>query len=467
MYELGDTVAAVSSATCDGRVIIRLTGPDAAEAVSRIFSSPTGNRAGVFSGSLIVDEQLKIDAEVYLFRPPHSYTGEILAEIHAFANPAVAEAVMGRLLSSGVQMAGPGEFTARAYLNGKLDLAQAEAVNEIIVGANRFQLAAAEKVLSGRLAEVTEEIRASLLDLLGLIEAGLDFSGEDIEFITSDQAVERLGRMRTELEQMLTGRCADESLIDLPAVGIAGAPNAGKSSLLNALLGKARSIVSQERKTTRDVLTGALTLTHARCVVFDCAGLVPEAENILDELVQTAAIEALRNSSVVVFCVDASKPDIVEDISIRGLISTENLIPIATKSDLLDRNSLSKRVGELKEIFGVDFLPTSSKTGDGLNRLREAIDSMIINLALPGRIPDSTVEVEVASAAVALLARHRQSVTEAIENIDEAIRQIEAGSDEIAAMMLRTAYQGICNIDYQPIDEQILENIFSRFCIGK
>jgi len=212
------------------------------------------------------------------------------------------------------------------------------------------------------------------MDCLSLIEAGLDFSQEDIEFMTRPDAIERLDEIRSKLEELLSGSITYESMIDLPAVGIAGAPNSGKSSLLNRLLGKKRSIVSDQHKTTRDVLTGLLTLRHCRCVLFDCAGLVESPKNILDELAQQAATEALRNSSVVVFCVDISKTDYSEDTVIRQLIEPKVLIPVATKSDLLEKNVLAKRLSELKESFAADFLTTSAKTGKGTALLREKID---------------------------------------------------------------------------------------------
>jgi tRNA modification GTPase len=379
-------------------------------------------------------------------------------------------------------MAGPGEFTARAYLNGKIDLSQAEAVNEIVVSSNKFQLAAAEKLLGGRLAETTAEVRERLMDCLSLIEAGLDFSGEDIEFITCDGAVERLVEIKEQLEQLLSGNISYESVIDLPAVGIAGAPNAGKSSLLNKLLGEARSIVSAQRKTTRDVLTGLLTLRHCNCVLFDCAGLMHQTHNILDELAQQAAVESLQNSSVVVFCVDASKKDWSEDITIRKLIEPKTLIPVATKCDLLCEEMLANRLAGLNKLFNrapalpvsawpsqdgrepVEFLPTSAETGIGLEQLRKTIDKKLIEPAL-GRGFEGQVAEQ--ASGVALTARHRQAVTEAIENIEESVSELKAGNDEVAAMMLRAAYQGLSNIEHQHFDDEILERIFSRFCIGK
>jgi tRNA modification GTPase len=474
MYELDDTIAAISSPTPDQRVIVRISGPETLETIRRLFSPsiPRG-RSSIFTGCIAIDTELKVDAKLYLFLAPHSYTGDDLAEIHMHTSAAVTGALMGNLLSAGgqIRMAGPGEFTARAYLNGKMDLTQAEAVNEVVVSSNKFQLAASEKLLAGRLAETAGKIRTELMDCLSLIEAGLDFSGEDIEFISREGAAERLSQIYKELEALLSGSISCEEVADLPAVGIAGAPNAGKSSLLNKLLGTERSIVSERRKTTRDVLTGVLTLAHCRCVLFDCAGLISEANNILDELAQQAAVEALRNSTVVVFCVDAVKEDWREDISIRTLVEPQLLIPVATKSDLLSEKLLSKRLGELNKLFDVGFLPTSVVTGTGIEPLRDTIDRKILDTRTSSK-EQRVSRIEQPAMSVALMARHRQAVTESIENISEAIGELKAGSDEVSAMILRAAYQRLCDIETaiggaERADEQILERIFSRFCIGK
>jgi len=510
-----------------------------------------GRGTRLVTGSVAIDAELKIDAQLYLFLSPHSYTGDDVAEIHIHTNRAVTEVLIGNLLGRGLRMAGPGEFTARAYLNGKIDLAQAEAVNEIIVSSNAFQLAAAEKLLSGRLSETTAKVRSSLMDCLSLIEAGLDFSGEDIELETGAEVIERLLGVKEQLEQLLSGSIRYESLIDLPAVGIAGAPNAGKSSLLNKLLGKERSIVSHRRKTTRDVLTALCTLAHCRCVLFDCAGLVlcPDpirdpplevrrqlltgdptgkvsngADNVLDELAQQAAIEALRNSAVVVFCIDISKgprhktqdtrlktqdtrrktQDFglwTEEISLWSLVwglGSSGLIPVATKCDLVSEQVLSNRLAELNELFGpapkstpanrfssmdnktehnkedfgAGFLVTSAETGAGLDLLREAIDKKIIEVEPGFKTSKSGTSplFEGTQSSVALTARHKQAVTEAIENVSESIGELRAGNDEVTAMMLRAAYQAVSGIESATgghVDEQILEQIFNSFCIGK
>ncbi len=478
MYDLNDTIVAVSSANSQEGVIIRITGPKTAKICGQIFSPRIADKAnGLIAGSIAVDDELKVDGRLYLTFGPRSYTGDDVAEIHIQTNSAVTGALMNKFFHGGLRMAGPGEFTARAYLAGKIDLAQAEAVNEIIVSSNVFQLAAAEKLLSGRLAEATAKIQSELMDCLSLIEAGLDFSGEDIEFMTRDEAEKRIFGIKTELKQLLIGSIRSETIIDLPAVGIAGAPNAGKSSLLNKLLGEERSIVSQQHKTTRDVLTGLLSLAHYRCVLFDCAGLVAEAENILDELAQQAAIEALRNASVVVFCVDVSKDDWSEDVSILQLVEPKVLMPIATKADLLSEEMLANRTIELNNLFNAEFLPASVETGLGLEQLKDRIDKQLIKLSLAASSEGQGAEQV---SAVVLTARHRQAVTDAIENVSEAINELKAGNDEVTAMMLRAAYKDISDIEHLPlrlptqggaagqhVDEQILDRIFSRFCIGK
>ena len=460
MYELNDTIVAVSSPVSEKRVIIRITGPATIGKVGRIFSPHIGGRTGIISGSVVVDDELKIDAELYLFRAPDSYTGDDVAEIHIYASASVTEALMVGLLGGGLRMALPGEFTARRFLAGKIDLAQAEAVCEVVTRSNRFQLAAAEKLLAGRLGDSVAKIRSSIMDCLSQIEARLDFSGEDIEFITIAEAVKKLGQIKKKLQQLLVGSISCESVIDLPSVGIAGAPNAGKSRLLNKLLGQERSIVSDQRKTTRDVLTGLCTLTHCRAVLFDCAGLITSPNNILDELSQQAAVGALSSASVVVFCIDISKTDFSEDIAIRKLIKPSILIPVATKSDLLSEDILAERLAGLNERFAAGFLATSAKTGGGIEQLRDIIDVKIIEPA------SGTAGLDT-NYGIALTARHRQAVTEAVEDIGESVEELKAGNDEVAAMMLRTAYQGICGIEQQNIDEQILERIFSRFCVGK
>jgi len=445
-------------------VIVRISGPEAGTVLERFFSPPPQRQPGLYTGTIAIDNDLRLDAVVYWFVFPNSYTGQDLAEIHLLANPAVTKLLLTNLLAEGLRMAGPGEFTARGYLNGKMNLAQAEAVNEIIVSSNRFQLAAAEKLLAGKLVRRTRKICDEIMDCLSRLESGMDFSGEDIEFITAGQAVEGLEDVKAGLEQLLTANISYEAIIDLPSAAIAGAPNTGKSTLLNRMLGKQRSIVSEIRKTTRDVLSGELELEHCRCVLFDCAGLIARPEGILDRLTQQAAAEAIRNSWLVIFCVDVSSTGRAEDLAVCRLIDTDVLIPVATKADLLEEKALAKHLGELKELFECDFIAISAKSGLGLEELAELIDKKIIELTTHSTAKGQGFDT---GSAVALAARHKQALTDAIDSITEAIAELKAGNDEITAMMLRAAYQSLSAIEAEHIDEKVLGAIFARFCIGK
>ncbi len=470
MYRPDDTIVAVSTPASEKRVIVRISGPDTVKGVRQIFEPPVGSGpSSVTSGQIVVAGNLKLDATLYLFKSPHSYTGEDLAEIHVFSNRAVTNSVLTSLLNRGLRAAEPGEFTARAYFNNKIDLAQAEAVNEIITASNRFQLNAAENLLTGRLAETTKRICDAIMDCLTTLEAGLDFSSEDIEFTSGAETVGKLTAITSDLHNLLASSIRCESLIELPAVGIAGAPNAGKSTLGNALLGRERSIVSPQRKTTRDVLTAELTLSHCRCVLFDCAGLILQAETILDELAQQAAVQALHNASVVLFCVDIARPDWSEDLSVLELIEAKDVIPVATKTDLLLDKGLNERLIRLNKSFGADFLVVSAHTGLGLDRLKSAIDNTIIAATMPAadKQRDTRYAIRNTRYEIALTARHTQAVTEATDDITQAVNELKAGNDEIAAMHLRTAYQGLIGLQQHTIDEKILERIFSRFCVGK
>ncbi len=498
MYDLSDTIVAVSSAAGGVRSIVRVSGPDALSICKRIFDpaseisnlkSQISNRT-LLSGAVRISDALSVDAQLYPFLAPRSYTGQDLIELHVHASDCLVEALLAKLLAAGCRSAGPGEFTARAYLNGKLDLAQAEAVNEVVHSSNLLQLEAAERLLGGRLTDKTGEIRSALLDLLSLIEAGLDFSGEDLEFISDEQATERLAEIHKDLEGLLAGSIRCETLVDLPSVGIAGAPNAGKSSLLNALLGWERSIVSPQAGTTRDVLTTVLSLkcevssdgerssnhptsnlkleasNSFQCVLFDCAGLIPTPDNILDELAQRAAIEALQRCSLVVFCVDSAKADWSEDLAIRTLIRPKRVIHVATKSDL------SSGPEDLSATFGAEFLSVSARTRAGLDVLLRAIEREVRHrgderVALTGRTAPHGVTTNEGAGFLALTARHRQAVTEAVENVRQAMTEVRQGREEVAVMMIRTACEAISGIEREHLDEQILDRIFSRFCVGK
>lgn len=455
MYDLNDTIVAVSSGSGPSgtRAIVRISGPD-----SFTFAGISPCKPKIAQAPIVIDDELTIESSVYIFRSPNSYTGDDLVEIHLFASEIIIERLVQRLIHVGCRSAGPGEFTARAYLNGKIDLVQAEAVAEIVSSSNRFQLAVAEDLLAGALVRTVSKISDEILDSLSLIEAGLDFSDEDIEFITTDEAVAAIEKAKDQLNQLLQGGINLEAMLELPSIGIAGAPNAGKSSLSNILLGQSRSIVSAAQATTRDVLTGLLKLDKCDCVLFDCAGLQAEPEEILEKLAQQAAIRALAGASLVIFCVDMTRENYDEDLSLLKLIEAERIIFTATKCDLLSAENLAEKSVKLEQVFDHKFEVISSETLIGLDKLRGLIEQNIIKHR---DLDNQTTQ------RAAVTQRHKQAVTEAIENLTGASEQLCNGDDEIASMLLRKALVALAMLETEGIDEKILSQIFSRFCIGK
>ena len=464
MYDLKDTIFAVSSCGVmggkTGKSIIRISGPEAFRILSECMDvkvERTGQK--VEAVKIALEDGLGVDAMLYKFCAPSSYTGEDLAEIHVFASGAVIERLIEKL-SGSARLAGPGEFTLRAYLNGRLDLSQAEAVAEIVASSNRFQLEAAERLLAGRLSESISQLRAELLEVISLIEGGLDFSTEEIEFITKEKAVERITDIKERLSGLLSGSIRCEEMIEMPSVGLAGATNAGKSSLLNALIGKERSIVSSEQATTRDVLTGVLELESFDCAIFDCAGwfLRNESFGVLEDLAREAAIEAIDSANVVVLCVDVSKDNYNEDVEIRKLIDADGLILALTKCDLVDEVERSVKLKKFAELFSAEAVATSAKTGEGLEQLREVINERIASLKGP---------YSEGAERIGITERHRQLVEEALKNLSDGAEEIRKGNDEICSMLLRAGYEGLSGVEREDVDEAILERIFSSFCIGK
>lgn len=460
MYALDDTIVAISSPSAAvgriGRTIIRISGSTAFNGFQPQLPNPI--RRGIYPLVIQLPGNIAIDCTAYTFPAPASYTGQDLFELHLTAAQPVAAAVYELLLRSGLRQAQPGEFTHRAYLNGKLDLAQAEAVMHIVSASNAGQLAAAERLLAGGLARRVAHLCQDLLELLSMIEAGLDFSEEAIEFISPNQASSRIGVISNQIQMLLEGAIRAEELIDLPAVGLAGLPNAGKSSLMNALTSRQRSIVSDVQGTTRDVLTETLELDCGRCVLFDCAGLKPDSSDPMDQLASQAAAAALTAATVILFCVDLACDSLEQAKAIFCRLAGKPVIGIAAKSDLFTAEQIQSRLNLLKNMFGIEFVPTSTINSVGLETLKQKLKSTILSVQA-GR--------NEADAGVAINQRHRQKLLSAIKHLSDAADELKQGHPEIAAMSLRCARQDLGGLEHEPVDERILDVIFSKFCIGK
>ncbi len=463
MLNIDDTIAAVSTATVPtgavGRSVIRVSGPDTFDVLSKIVSFSKPIQRNRISQCVVHVDDLDVDGMLYAFFQPHSYTGQNLAELHLDACGAVVETVLEKLYQY-VRPAAPGEFTQRAFLNGKMDLTQAEAVAEIVTSANTTQLAAAERLLHGRFSDTIATLRSRIIELLGRLEAGLDFSEEDIVFISNADALKEVDSIRQQLIDLLEGSIRCERIIDMDSVGLAGVPNAGKSSLLNALLGHSRSIVSGTEATTRDVLTGLLELENIDCVLFDCAGLLNESQQDtrINQLSHQASLAALNTAAVVLFCIDGSKQDFEAEKQMRQQITAETVLYVMTKTDTLEPEQIAQRQIALQSEFGAEFLQTSAATGDGLKSLEERIQAELLRIRSADREHESRHMIN---------QRHERKLTEAITLLSESANKIEANSAEVTAMLLRQAYELLGGLETEDISETVLDDIFSRFCIGK
>ena len=460
MYNMNDTIVAVASGPGpSAKKIIRISGDKTFGLLKNLTEDNNiSKQRRIIQTPIKITEDFTVADGLYVFPSPNSYTGEDLAEIHIFGCDEIVEIIFSKLLSMDCRNAEPGEFTYRAYVNGKMDLSKAEAVAQLIQSSNQYQLAAAQRLFGGSIEQKVSQIRQEILDLLSLIEAGLDFGAEDIELITAKKAIETTEKIHSGLDELLSGSIIYEQITQAPSVVIAGVANAGKSSLVNALVGAKRSITSDQSGTTRDVLEHWLKLDNCDCVLFDCAGLVSEPVDIIQSLANAAALKAINDAAAVIFCADITKQDYSADTEALKRLSKKPAICAAAKCDLLSNEESVKKLAKLKDLFGYVFWVTSAKKLSGLEKLKELIQQNIII---------QTSDTSEAAEKTALTERYRQTVIEAAKNIEQVRVELEKGSEEIAAMFLRSASQNLSGFEAEHIDEAILETIFSRFCIGK
>jgi tRNA modification GTPase len=404
---------------------------------------------------------LSSPARLYLFRAPRSYTRQDVVELHV-PGEVVASLVLEQLLQAGARQAQAGEFTARAFFSGRLDLARAQAVADIIDAEADAQLRSAIGMLEGELTRLCRQHAETITQALALVEASIDFADEPIELDSPSALAGRIEQACHSLQRVLSESGAWISSSSQPHVAIAGSPNAGKSSLLNALSGFDRAIVSSVAGTTRDVLSAPARLPNGcEVVLLDAAGL--EASD--DPLWQTAhqsARQAAASAEAVLFVVDATAtgfaPQALLLAEIRGLLGRTPVMAVATKVDLLtNRDSL----GQLARVLGDGpLLPVSAVTGEGLDALKGRLAEVLHAEALPH------------SGRLLLHGRQRRGLSLAVAAGGRAARILQRSrhlSDEaeLAAVELRSCLYHLQEISGQVVSEDILSAIFSRFCIGK
>ncbi len=453
---IDDTIAAIATPLGEGGLaVLRVSGSTALAVSDRCFR-PAGKSATkpsqaqthtihfghMVDGAKVLDEVL-----VSVMRAPRTFTKEDVVEIACHGGLLPAKLILDTLLKNGARLAEPGEFTKRAFVNGRIDLTQAEAVADLIHSRTELALAAANEQLAGKLSQRINQLRDDLMKTLAHVEAHIDFPDEDIAPDTKDKLVSRLEGAERFIDELL--RTASEGQILRRGIraAIIGRPNVGKSSLLNQLLGRDRAIVSPIPGTTRDTIEETANIRGVPVVFIDTAGLRDSTDVIEVEGIRRSR-ESLARAELILHVLDSSEPLTTEDEKYLEEFASKKRIVVRNKSDLPAR---------LQVPAGINAIEVCCITGKGIETLKDAIR----NLVWGGEIRAEMLEVMIN-------ARHQEALSRTRGAIERSVAGLRADSGlEVIALELREATNAIGEIVGKTTTEDLLDSIFSQFCIGK
>ena len=454
------TIAAISTAmSASGIGIVRISGDEAMEVISRIYRSKNGNKdikkvkshtihyGFIYDGEEVVDEVL-----VMIMKGPRTYTGEDTVEIDCHGGVYAMKRVLETVLKNGAEIAEPGEFTKRAFLNGRLDLSQAEAVMDVIQAKNSMALKSSVEQLKGSVLRAVKEIRSKLIYHIAYIESALD----DPEHISLDgypqELLEVVEKERKEISELLKtaddGRMIQEGIKTV----ILGKPNAGKSSLLNYLVGEDRAIVTEIAGTTRDILEEYISLNGITLRVIDTAG-IRDTEDVVEKIGVGKARQMAEDADLILYVVDSSMPLDENDQEIMELLKGRKSITIYNKTDLTPVVDIEF----LKEKTASPVIPISAVEETGISQLEDEIRRMFFQGEL-----SFNDEVYITNA------RHKAALEEALESLKLVKNSIEMGrAEDFFSIDLMNAYESLGRIVGESVGEDLVNEIFSKFCVGK
>ena len=461
-YMCQDTIAAIGTPIGRGAIgIVRISGKEALRILKELFRTKRGNKKEEFEErrvyyGLVVDEFGEpIDEVLAVYmRAPRSFTGEDVVEIHSHGGIVVVRKILREVLKRGARLAEPGEFTMRAFINGKIDLVQAEAINQLIEAKSEVEAKVALRHLEGSLSKRIEGIRDKLLETKAYIEAAVDFPEEEVEILERGKVKEKLIEIKEEIEKLLKSYREGKVIREGIKVAIVGRPNVGKSSLLNALLREERAIVTEIPGTTRDVIEESVTVKGIPVRLIDTAGIRDTAEKV-ERIGIERSLEKLKEADVVLFVVDGSVGLTEEDRKIWKLLKgRKNVIVVVNKKDA----GLKVHCKDLKEWNRC--VEISAKEGEGIEKLSEEIVKMV--LLEPEAVLGGEEEVITSE-------RHRELLEKAKNSIEKALKSLEEGfeSPEFLSMDIDQALESLGMIVGKVTTEDMYDIIFSRFCIGK
>lgn len=457
MMKLTETIAAISTAMSDSGIgIVRISGPDALKIADRIYKgkkkvscqpSHTVHYGWIKDGEDMIDEVL-----VLIMKGPHSYTGEDTVEINCHGGVFVVKRILETVLKNGARTAEPGEFTKRAFLNGRMDLSRAEAVIDVIHSRNEYALKNSVSQLRGSVQRKIQAMREEILYQTAYIESALD----DPEHISldgyGDELVEKADELLKDLKNLIdtadNGRRMQEGIRTV----IVGKPNAGKSSLLNALVGEERAIVTEIEGTTRDILEEHIQLNGVSLNIMDTAG-IRKTEDIVEKIGVDRAKNQAEEADLIIFVVDASRELDENDFEIMNMIGDKNVIVLLNKSDL--ETTVTKAM--IKKYLDKPTIEISAKEEEGMFELEQTVKDMFFQ-------GDISFNDEIYITNV----RQKEALKQAYQSIEQVKRSIESGMPEdFYTIDLMDAYESLGSITGETIGEDLVNEIFSKFCMGK
>lgn len=459
---MSDTIAAIATARGEASVgVVRVSGPEAVSVIAKMFRRPSGNRLelvkerSLFYG-LAVHPQTEaiLDEVILLWMPgPRSYTGEDVVEFQVHGGVRVIDSILEAVIVAGARIAEPGEFTKRAFLNGRIDLSQAEAVIDLIRAKTTLASTVALRQMRGGLRDKITALRKQLLRLEAYVEVSIDYPEHDIEDEARMQVADVCHGLLSEVEDLLSKAAVGQVLRDGVGTVILGRPNVGKSSLLNRLLRRDRAIVTDIPGTTRDVLEEYVNLGGIPFRLVDTAG-IRETEDVVERIGVTRSRESLEEAEIVVLMLNGSVALTDEDVQLLKDTRDKHRLIVVNKADLewsIDMSALQTLAGD-SAIYHV-----SSVTGEGLAQLEQALIQMAVG-------DDGT------GFESALTANQRQSqyLREAANDLSTAIHAASVGATlDIIAVQLQAAYASLGMVIGEEVGEDLLDEIFSQFCLGK
>ncbi len=452
-----DNIVALATPSGTGAIaVIRVSGPDAITLVDTLFKSIKGKKLAeqkshtVHLGHIVDQEKILDESLVSIFKGPHSYTGENVVEISCHGSPFIQQQIIQLLLRNGCRSASAGEFTLRAFLNGKMDLSQAEAVADLIASDSEAAHDIAMQQMRGGFSNEIQQLRQELLNFASLIELELDFSQEDVEFADRTQFSELLNRISEVLKKLIDSFALGNVIKNGIPVAIVGQPNVGKSTLLNVLLNEERAIVSEIAGTTRDTVEDHISIKGINFRFIDTAG-IRETVDVVEKIGIERTFDKIEKARLIIYLFDGMDFDKTELEQIQKRYPNKQLLPICNKMDLLNPEQKEKIKSEITNVL---FL--SAKFKEGISELESKLLSLVDSGALSG---DTTIITN---------SRHYDALLKALEEIQKVKEGLDMElSSDLMAIDIRQALYHLGEITGSVTTDDLLGNIFSNFCIGK